>query len=1079
MSRRYHIILAALVSGSVLLPAAGQTMPNRYTLILEDPPVAARFPSPASRQGRESANYRTQIEGKQRALRTELAARKIQVVGSVSTVLNALFVIAPKERVAELKSLPGVKAVVPSRRFQHELNRATQLLDAPGAWNALGGIQNAGSGIKIAILDSGIDQTHPAFQDDSLPMPSGFPICNGSDCSYTNNKVIVARSYVQQLAAGTAPNPAADSRPDDYSPRDRDGHGTAVASCAAGEVNTGLVTFSGFAPKAYLGNYKIYGSPGVNDSTTDAVIIQAIEDAYNDGMDVISFSSGSPAFSGPLDSGAACGNDDGVPCDLVAQTFETLARQGLTIIAAAGNMGADGVNPNLPSYGTISSPADAPSVIAVGAATNSHAFTPVVSAADPNAPSTVQKISADPGDAFVPHGTVTGTLVDVTQLGDDGFACSPLPAASLVGAIALIERNNCSFATKTDNAENAGALGVIFYMADSSPTISPGGLSAFAIPAVMISNAAGISFKSYAESNPGSAVSIVPAGIEQDAQADEVAFFSSIGPTTGDGFLKPDLLGIGTSVYMAGENYDLAGELYSSDRYVVADGTSFSTPMVAGAAALVKQQHPAFTAAQVKAALSNTAAASVQTDDGGNPVDVRSTGSGLLDAGASVTTTVTAVPSNISFGVVTSQSLGNNQQLQVTNAGAGPVNLNIAVSATVPSPNASVQLDRSSLALNPGASGTVNVSLRGSLPPAGSYSGVITLQGDGVSLRVPYLYLVGNGSAANLIPLTGASFDGTVGGAIPDGIISFKLVDPYGVPVTGAPVRFTARGGTIQNADSVTDQYGIAAAVPVLGPSPGDVLFTATAGGLRAQFSGFARPQPTIDDGGILDAANSSPSTAVAPGSYIVITGSGLSDFTDYAESAILPLAIDQAFVSFDVPSAGISVPGHLTFASPNQLIVQVPWELQGQSSALVKVTIDYSTGNVVTVPLSDYSPAVFQGSSITPAARNLSGAPISSNNPAVRGQDIQVFANGLGPLTNQPASGEPATASPLATTTTVPLVSIGNQQASVSSSSLAPGLAGVYQVTVTVPTNLDPGMQPVVIAIGGKTSSPVNIPVQ
>ena len=148
------------------------------------------------------------------------------------------------------------------------LNRATQLVNAPAAWTALGGVQNAGAGIKIAIIDTGIDQTHPAFQDSSLAMPAGYPICSGSDCAFTSNKVIVARSYVRLVAAGSDPqNPAADSRPDDYSPRDRIGHGTAVASCAAGmpTLSPAGLTLTGVAPKAYLGNYKVFGSPEVNE----------------------------------------------------------------------------------------------------------------------------------------------------------------------------------------------------------------------------------------------------------------------------------------------------------------------------------------------------------------------------------------------------------------------------------------------------------------------------------------------------------------------------------------------------------------------------------------------------------------------------------------------------------------------------------------------------------------------------------------------------------------------------------------------------------------------------------------------
>jgi len=93
---------------------------------------------------------------------------------------------------------------------------------------------NAGAGIKIGLLDTGIDQNHPAFQDPSLTPPAGFPKYDAGNLAYTNNKVIVARSYVSVLAAGSPGDPAADSRPDDLSPRDRMGHGTALAMIAAG-----------------------------------------------------------------------------------------------------------------------------------------------------------------------------------------------------------------------------------------------------------------------------------------------------------------------------------------------------------------------------------------------------------------------------------------------------------------------------------------------------------------------------------------------------------------------------------------------------------------------------------------------------------------------------------------------------------------------------------------------------------------------------------------------------------------------------------------------------------------------------
>ena len=116
------------------------------------------------------------------------------------------------------------------------------------AWNLLGGMGNAGDGIKIGIIDTGVEAANPAFQDPTLPLPPGYPFCTPGDCQFTNNKVIVARSYVRLLTTG---NPAS-STPDDYSARDRVGHGTAAASCAAANVTTSRsITFSGMASPAF------------------------------------------------------------------------------------------------------------------------------------------------------------------------------------------------------------------------------------------------------------------------------------------------------------------------------------------------------------------------------------------------------------------------------------------------------------------------------------------------------------------------------------------------------------------------------------------------------------------------------------------------------------------------------------------------------------------------------------------------------------------------------------------------------------------------------------------------------------
>jgi uncharacterized protein (TIGR03437 family) len=299
------------------------------------------------------------------------------------------------------------------------------------------------------------------------------------------------------------------------------------------------------------------------------------------------------------------------------------------------------------------------------------------------------------------------------------------------------------------------------------------------------------------------------------------------------------------------------------------------------------------------------------------------------------------------------------------------------------------------------------------------------------------------------------------------------------VPVAGAQASFSAPdGGGFVSSDSTTDANGIATAKAFLGTQRGSYRFLGSAGNLTAQFSGAARPRPMIAANGIVNGASFETGKQVAPGSYISIFGASLSDTVNNTSTARLPLALDFAAVSFDVPSAGISVPGHVIYVSPGQVNVQVPWELQGQSSAQVKVTVDFAYGNLYTLPLASEAPAFFEFSPGVVAALNADYNAIGAGNPARPGQVIQLFANGLGPVTNQPASGEPAPSSPLAETVSAPVVMIGGRAAPVSFSGLAPGFAGLYQINVTVP-ELSSGTYPITVAIGSSTSKASTISVQ
>jgi minor extracellular serine protease Vpr len=365
----------ALLAALLPLPAlksAPPELPARYALILDGAPLAKHFTRETLHTAVAEAR-RKELLSAQWSLQFTLAMRHIAVTGSVHTLLNAVFVMASPDQAATLRALPGVAAVWSMPSLHRKLNKALNLVNASQAWSGLGGPSNAGAGVKIAILDTGIDQTHPGFQDASLAMPVGYPKTdNAQDAAYATNKIIAVRSFVASLAAGDGTPET--SRPDDLSARDRVGHGTAVAMIAAGISHLSpLGTISGIAPQAWLGNYKIFGSPGVNDATTADVVLQALDAAFNDGMDIALLSAGDlPVLWSPADQGSACGVASGAACDPWAAAVSAAALGGMTIVTPAGNDGALGA-------GTINTPGDAAGVISVGASTNVHVLASNVS----------------------------------------------------------------------------------------------------------------------------------------------------------------------------------------------------------------------------------------------------------------------------------------------------------------------------------------------------------------------------------------------------------------------------------------------------------------------------------------------------------------------------------------------------------------------------------------------------------------------------------------------------------------------------------------------------------------------------
>jgi len=234
---------------------------------------------------------------------------------------------------------------------------------------------------------------------------------------------------------------------------------------------------------------------------------------------------------------------------------------------------------------------------------------------------------------------------------------------------------------------------------------------------------------------------------------------------------------------------------------------------------------------------------------------------------------------------------------------------------------------------------------------------------------------------------------------------------------------------------------------------------------------------PVISVSGVV-----SDATFVGPvveGSIAAVFGTNLS-VGQSSNTPLPPLPGTLAQSSFAI--AGQSMP--LYFASPGQVNLQIPWELQGQSQVQIIDTVNGSASAAQTVNLGQFAPGIVtmnqsgngQGAILVSSTANLA----SPATPVSRGSYISIYCTGLGAVSNRPATGFAATSSPLSFTVTQPTLTIGGLNAIVAYTGLAPTLVGLYQVNALVPAGITPGgAVPVILSIGGATSNTTTIGVQ
>ena len=317
-------------------------------------------------------------------------------------VANGLAVVVPRRELGRLSRLPGVKQVFADVAY-HALAgpdaatiRARDLPNAP--------LGNAGAGIKIGIIDDGVDQKHAFFDPSGYTMPAGFP---KGQAAYTTAKVIVARTFPP--AGATWKYAGLPFDPEDS------GHATHVAGIAAGNANTlaNGMRVSGIAPRAYIGNYKALTVPtrsglGLNGNAPE--IVAAIEAAVADGMDVINLSLGEPEIEPSR--------------DIVALALDAAAEAGVVPVVAAGNDFDDF------GRGSLGSPGSADRAITVGATTSA------------TSPSIASFSSAGPTPISLrlkPDVVAPGTSILSSQPGGWGLSSgTSMASPHVAGAVALL-----------------------------------------------------------------------------------------------------------------------------------------------------------------------------------------------------------------------------------------------------------------------------------------------------------------------------------------------------------------------------------------------------------------------------------------------------------------------------------------------------------------------------------------------------------------------------------------------------------------------------------------------------------------
>jgi subtilisin family serine protease len=716
-------LLIAVLSAGLARPAEAQ----RHFVELETPSLVA---AARSREAPVPRDPRGRLDLGSRASRAHLA----RLDAAMERFSRALAAAAPAARIERtyrvlysgaavsgvdadvLERMPGVARVRPADtvRASPSLAHSLDAIDADALWCEVGGLDDAGEGVNVAIIDTGIDIDNPMFDPAGFSVLPGYPL---GEAAFTTAKVIAARAYFREA------DPV-DTTVDSADPDDHRGHGSHCAGISAGNLTTAFeiagapMILNGVAPRARLMNYKVfYNSVSGQSGAYDVELMAAFEDAVADGADVISCSWGGPDVLLP-----------GTPSE---QVYRAAIEAGAVVVFAAGNEG-DGA-------GTISYPGTIPDALTVGSFATGWDYGGVARVVGPQpVPSPLESMlalvgSISPSFEGAPVGPAALVPAQSVAADDSPLGCSPYPEGALVGAIALIRRGTCTFSIKVENAMAAGAIAVIVYNnVPGALPVTMGGVEV-EIPAVQIGNPEGTLLDAFATHHPGVEVVIedTDAPFYRPENAWRMAGSSGRGPTDAPA-LKPEIAAPGVSILSS----SAAGVGSPPRPWQVMSGTSMATPHVAGAAALVRQLDPALAPADVASLLAAAAETPASAFDITRPID---RGAGYLELAGVADAGLRALPPAISFGECRAgQWLAAG--VEIVKGGLGDDPLSLAwIQSSAEHPASTSPADGAEV--DPGTS----IELRVDVPqgtPAGEYTGYVAVSASKTVLWVPYHYRV-------------------------------------------------------------------------------------------------------------------------------------------------------------------------------------------------------------------------------------------------------------------------------------------------------------------------------------------------